>query len=195
LQRGPNQPVGSLREDRPAHRNCHQRRAEQKSEDGEADGSHQKLGEGRTQARRQPGFDDGTPAIEQRPGPRPDQRRRHEDGQGDSPKPERGITRATFCLDPPHPNLRQLKQRRHRAHRLLGRLPYLHRHFHAGHQNRAGSRRGIGWLLRGLRPFGGEVGDQAFDLVGRYRGRQLQHDGRAGGFGRPAGQHRAEQKQ
>ena len=42
---------------------------------------------------------------------------------------------------------------------------------------------------------GGEIGNQAFDLVGRHRWRQLQYDGRAAGLGGPPDRRHAEQKQ
>ena len=147
-----------------------------------------------SQTGRPPRLDD-EPAIERRAHAQPDQRRRDEAGQRNSPKPERGFPRTAFGLDIPNPKLGRLREHRKRVHRFLCGRPNPRRQFHTGHQSRAGSGRRIGRRRRGLDALGGEIGNQAFDLVGRHRPRQLQYDGRAGGLGGPSGRHCAEQKQ
>jgi len=153
-----------------------------------------KLDKGCAQAGCQPRRDD-EPVIKRRAHSQPDQRRRHETCERDGPKPKRGIARTAFVLDMPDPDLRQLPEHRHRAHRLFCLLPYSHGQLHSGHQSRAGSRRRIGGSRHGLGALGGEIGNQAFDLVGRHRRWQLQYDGRAGLLGSAACGRRADQEQ
>jgi len=157
----------SSREAEPAHRDRHQRSAEQKSENGETSGRDKKLDEGCTQAGRQPRLDD-EPAIKRRAHSQPDQRRRYKPGERDGPKPQCGIAGAAFRLDMPDPDLRRLKQHRYRADCLFCGGPNSHRQLHAGHQRRRIHRGRIGGRRRGLDALGGQTGNQAFDLVGRH---------------------------
>src|SRR6516162_6490398 len=84
LRGSPDQPVGGLFEDRLACRDCEQRAAENNSENGETADRDKKPDEGIAQARRELRLDD-RPALEQRADRHPDQRRRHEAGEGDHP--------------------------------------------------------------------------------------------------------------
>ena len=82
-----------------------------------------------------------------------------------------GRSGAAFGLDIPNPDLRHLPEPRHGAHRLFCLLPYSHCQLHAGHQRRRVRRGAIDGSCCWFGAFGGEIGNQTFDLVGRHRRR------------------------